>query len=119
MKTCFSRTILVCLLLGTAVFAQMTITGTISGTVVDPSGKSVPGAKITLLSEKTKEIRDASSNESGAFSLVAVQPDTYSVKVEHSGFRTFERAGIVVSANERIALGQVPLQVGAVTETVT
>src|SRR5258708_6014058 len=100
-------------------FAQMTITGSISGTVVDGSGRSVPAAKITLISEKTKEIRDASTSESGAFSLVAVQPDTYSVKVEHSGFRTFERTGIVVSANERIALGQVALQVGAVTETVT
>jgi hypothetical protein len=119
MTTCFSRSILACSLLVPELFAQMTITGTISGTIVDPSGKSVPGAKITLVSEKTKEIRDASSNESGAFSLVAVQPDTYSVKVEHSGFRTFERTGIVVSANERIALGQVALQVGAVTETVT
>src|SRR6266849_905411 len=119
MKTCFSRSILVGFLLGTVLFAQMTITGSISGTIVDPSGKSVPGAKITLVSEKTKEIREASSNESGGFSLVAVQPDTYSVKVEHSGFRTFERTGIVVSASERIALGQIALQVGAVTETVT
>jgi hypothetical protein len=40
--------------------AQMTVTGSISGTVVDPTGKSVPAAKITLTSEKTKEIREAS-----------------------------------------------------------
>src|SRR5258707_780902 len=119
MKTCFSRSILVGFLLGTVVFGQMTITGSISGTIVDPSGKSVPGAKVTLVSEKTKEFREAVSNDSGIFSLVAVQPDTYSVKVEHSGFRTFERTGIVVGASERIALGQVALQVGAVTETVT
>lgn len=119
MKTLLTGSGLVCLLLATFLPAQMTITGTISGTVIDASGKSVPGAKITLISEKTRDIREASSSESGAFSLVAVQPDTYSMKVEHGGFRTFERTGIVVSANERIALGQVALQVGAVTETVT
>ena len=55
MKTCFSRSILVGFLLGTVLFAQMTITGSISGTIVDPSGKSVPGAKVTLVSEKTRK----------------------------------------------------------------
>jgi hypothetical protein len=100
-------------------WAQMTVTGSISGTVVDPTGKTVPGVKITLTSENTKEIREATSNEAGTISLVALPPDIYSIKVEHSGFKTFRRTGIVVTANERIALGEIPLQVGAVTETVT
>jgi hypothetical protein len=34
-------------------WAQMTVTGSISGTVVDPAGKTVPAAKVTLTSEKT------------------------------------------------------------------
>jgi Carboxypeptidase regulatory-like domain len=74
--------------------AQMTVTGSVSGIVVDPTGKTVPAAKITLTSETTRAIREATSNESGAFSIVAVQPDAYSVKVAHSEFRTFERTGI-------------------------
>jgi outer membrane receptor protein involved in Fe transport len=118
-----NRRMLISLCLGVLfsaqLLAQMTVTGSISGTVVDPTGKTVPGAKITLTSEKTKELREASSNDAGAISLVALPPDTYSIKVEHSGFKTFQRTGIVVTANERISLGDVALQVGAVSETVT
>jgi hypothetical protein len=110
---------LLSIVLSSAVFAQMTITGSISGTVVDPSGSAVPDAKITLTSQSTKQTREAATNESGAFNLVAVQPDAYSIKVEHAGFKTFERTGLVVSANERLSIGQLILQVGAVNETVT
>ena len=97
----------------------MTITGTITGTVVDGSGGGVPGTKITLTSERTKEIREVSTSDGGTFNLVAVQPDSYRLKVEHGGFKSFERPGIVVTANERVALGQIVLQVGAVSDTIT
>src|SRR5437879_1738851 len=110
---------LACLFLTAQLVAQMTVTGAITGTVVDASGRAVPGAKVTLTSEKTRELRAASTNELGAFSFVAVPPDTYAIKAEHSGFKIFQRTGLVVSANERIALGDVGLQVGAVSETVT
>jgi hypothetical protein len=97
----------------------MTVTGSIVGNIMDPSGTVVPGAKVTLISQSTKDIREATSNDSGAFSFVAVQPDTYTVKVEHGGFKTFERTHVVISANEHIALGSMPLEIGAVSETVT
>ena len=99
--------------------AQMTVTGTIAGTVLDPSGKAVAGAKITVTSQATGTPRTASANESGAFSVVALEPGVYSVQIEHPGFKSFDRTGVVVGANERIALGEVVLQVGAVNETVT
>src|SRR5207244_1044109 len=107
------------LLLSGAVFAQMTITGSIAGTVTDPSGQVVAGAKVTLTSDSTGDIRSATTNEVGAFNLVAVQPATYSIKVEHAGFKAFQRTGVVVSANERVAAGDIQLQIGAVTETVS
>src|SRR2546430_7535152 len=95
------------LLLSGAVFAQMTITGSISGTVTDPSGQVVAGAKVTLTSDSTGDIRNATTNEVGAFNLVAVQPATYSIKVEHAGFKSFQRTGVAVSANERVAAGDI------------
>jgi hypothetical protein len=126
MKTLFKRGIHICLLLAFVLlapwelmFAQMTITGTIGGIIIDPSGTIVPGAKITLINESTKDIREAATNESGAFSFVALQPETYTVRVEHSGFKTFERSHVVMSANEHIALGTMALEVGTVSETVT
>src|SRR5882672_1461111 len=107
------------LLLSGALFAQMTVTGSIVGTVTDPSGQVVVGAKVTLTSQSTGDIRNATTNEVGAFNFVAVQPATYSLKVEHGGFKAFQRTGVVVSANEHVAAGDIQLQIGAVTDTIT
>jgi hypothetical protein len=60
----------------------MTVTGTISGTVLDPSGQIVPAANVTLSSEKTGDRRTAAANGSGFFNFVAVPPDMYSLRVE-------------------------------------
>src|SRR5215469_7698204 len=101
-----------------SVRAQMTVTGSIAGTVLDPSGKAVAGAKVAVTSANNKTVRVTTANESGAFSVVALDPDVYSVRIEHPGFKSFDRTGVVVSANERIALGDVTLEVGAVAETI-
>lgn len=115
---CLRGILLLAIVSSLPLFSQMTITGNISGTVLDPSGKAVPAAKVTLISRTTKEIREALTNDVGSFTLIAVQPDTYSVKIEHAGFKAFQRTGIVVTANERIAMGEISLQVGSVSETV-
>ncbi|HXB71189.1 MAG TPA: carboxypeptidase-like regulatory domain-containing protein [Candidatus Acidoferrales bacterium] len=100
------------------VFAQMTVTGTITGTVTDPSGQVMAGAKVTITSPKTADTRSGTANEEGVFTLNAVQPDTYDLRVEQKGFKAYQRRGIVISANERVSLGDLVLQIGEVTETV-
>src|SRR5690242_13254734 len=97
--------------------AQMTVTGAISGTVTDPAGQVVPSATVTLLNEKTGENRSATTNDAGSFSFPVVPPGTYSIKIEHAGFRTYQNTGVVLSANERQALGDIRLQIGTVSET--
>src|SRR5262249_55194513 len=99
--------------------AQMTVTGTITGTVVDPSGQVIAGAKIVLTSPRRGDSRTAVANELGAFSLNAVQPDTYTLRVQHGGFKAYERKELVVSANERLSVGDITLQIGDVSETVS
>src|SRR5450432_1807433 len=99
--------------------AQMTVTGTITGNVADPSGQVIAGAKITLTSTSTADARSAAAGEAGAFNLNAVQPDTYTLRVEQHGFKIYERRGVVVTANERVNLGEIVLQIGEVTETVS
>lgn len=101
------------------IYAQMTVTGAISGTVLDQSGQSVSGAAVTLTSEHTGDLRTTTTNELGRFAFTAVQPDTYSLKIEQGGFKAFQRTGIVLSANERLSAGDIQLQIGAVTETVS
>ena len=96
-----------------------TITGSIAGTVTDSSNRLIVGATVTLLGEQTGSKRELTTGEDGRFAFAAVQPGIYTVKVEQSGFQTLERKGVILSANENLALGDLPLSAGQVTETVT
>ncbi len=105
-------------MLGTSAFAQ-SVTGTISGVVIDPNGAVVPGATATLINDKTGDKRNQVTNESGRFNFASVQPGNYSLKIEHEGFETLLRTKVVLSANEDLAFGDIPLKTGQLTETVT
>lgn len=106
------------MILSVSAVAQ-TITGSISGTVTDSSDRVVVGATVTLISNQTGNARNVPTGEDGRFGFAAVQPGAYTVKVEQSGFQTLERKGVILSANENLALGELPLTAGQVTETVT
>src|SRR5262249_29291382 len=95
------------------------ITGTVSGTVVDASGKVLVGAKVTLTNERTGATRVGASNEQGDFIFPTLQPGVYTIKIEHAGFRSYQRTNNVLSANEVLALGNLTMEVGQLTEVVT
>jgi hypothetical protein len=100
------------------VWAQ-TITGVVSGTVVDASGAAVPRAPVTLVNSGIGLRQSATSSASGDFVFPSVQPGTYSVIVEAQGFKRYERTGVQVTAAERVNAGTIQLDVGALTESVT
>ncbi|MBC7927932.1 MAG: TonB-dependent receptor, partial [Bryobacteraceae bacterium] len=97
-------------------FAQST--GSITGNLVDSSGAAVQNAPVQLLDENRQFNVTTRSDSEGRFAFSAVQPGRYTIEVKQSGFKTFDRRDIVVQANDRIALGDIRLEVGAVTETV-
>ncbi|MCC6344688.1 MAG: TonB-dependent receptor [Bryobacterales bacterium] len=99
--------------------AAQSIMGSVSGRVVDPSGNVIVGAPVVLTNERTSDARRADTNELGAFAFPSVQPGVYTLRVEQQGFQSLERTGMNLSANERLALGDIQLQIGAVTEKVT
>src|SRR5437867_6680538 len=99
--------------------AGQSVTGTISGTVIDPNGAVVAGANVSLLNKQTNDRRDQATNESGRFTFASVQPGVYDLKIEHAGFETLLRTRVVLSANEGLALGEIAMKTGQVTETVT
>lgn len=116
------------LVLGLCMFAIVTlttttraqsVTGTISGAITDPNGSVVPGASVTLVNDQTSDKRDQTTNEAGRFSFPSLQPGVYTLKIEHAGFETLLRTKVVLSANEALALGDITLKTGQVTETVT
>jgi hypothetical protein len=96
-----------------------TVTGSISGTITDASGNAVAGATVRLINERTNDARVLTTNESGDFRFTAVLPGTYTVKVEQKGFSAFERRGNVLTANEHLAVGDLTMKVGELSETVT
>jgi hypothetical protein len=114
----FLFVILAILVFSAAVVAQ-SITGSISGTVTDSTGGVIPGATVTLTGDQTGGTRTATTNGEGRFNFAALQPGNFSIKVEHPGFQVLEQTGVVLSANESLALGDLKLQPGQVSETVS
>jgi hypothetical protein len=64
--------------------------GSILGTVTDQQGNAVTGAKVTVTSTTKNFTFDATSNESGIYSVTHLIPDTYKVHVEATGFKAYE-----------------------------
>jgi len=108
---CYVLTILVvCLMFATSGFAQGIATGSISGTVIDPAGAVVPGAKVTAVSAATNQTSVTETNEAGLFSFRSVPPGFYKVTVEAKSFRTVTLDKIDVTVSHESALGEVKLE---------
>src|SRR5215475_2394821 len=96
-----------------------TVTGSISGTVIDASGNAIAGATVRLINERTNDARVLTTNESGDSRFTAALPGIYTIKVEQKGFSAFERRGNVLTANEHLAVGELTLKVGELSDVVT
>ena len=102
-----------------AFLGAQTTSASVSGTVQDPSGAVLPGVTVTLTSNTQGNVLTAVTDERGRFVFPIVRPDTYSMKVTLQGFKSLERTTVVVNANDRLALGVLALEVGALTEEVS
>jgi hypothetical protein len=100
------------------VFGQIA-TGSVSGTVTDPSSAVVPRAKVGLTTVSTGATIYTTTDSKGFFSFPLVQPATYNVSVIAKGFKAWEAKGIVVNQGESRTLSKIVLEVGATAQTVT
>ncbi|MDX2150081.1 MAG: carboxypeptidase regulatory-like domain-containing protein, partial [Bryobacteraceae bacterium] len=105
-------------LLALPVAAQQ-ISGSITGTVRDSQQAAIVGAKVTLTNKAQGTAREITTNAEGIFFFNPLQPAEYDLVIESSGFKKYEQKDIKVFANDRIALPDIVLEVGALTETVT
>jgi hypothetical protein len=99
--------------------AQTTVTGSMSGTIVDSTGQVLPGASVTIVNEQTGEERHGTTNDVGDFGFPALVPAPYTVRVTMAGFKPLEVKGNVLLANGRLAVGSLRLEIGEVTEVVS
>jgi hypothetical protein len=103
-------------LLNTVAYSQET--ASIVGTVTDPTGAAVPGARITITNSETGIVRSTATNATGSYAAHELAIGHYNVKVEAPGFKTYERTAITLNVNDT-ARADVPLQVGEARESVT
>src|SRR5260221_11190867 len=85
--------------LGTPQASAQAVFGSIFGTVTDPSGAAVPGAKVVVTSATKGTTVEATTNADGNYSVTHLIPHVYNVRAEGAGFKAFEAKAIVVSAD--------------------
>ena len=98
-------------------FAQR-FNATIRGTVSDPSGAVIEGAKVTLRNEATGVSRSVTTNSAGSYVFPDIQVGSYRVDVEFTGFKSEVRSNIVVNVADVRAV-DVQLAPGEISEVVT
>jgi hypothetical protein len=103
---------------GTIGSAQVN-TATLSGTILDPQGSAVAGAKITMTNPLTAVARTTVADENGRYNIAALPPGKYSMSVDGGpNFATFEDASLVLTVGENATFDP-HLQVKGVQQTVT
>jgi hypothetical protein len=100
-KKLFSRLLVSALALGAPAFAQI-VGGTISGTVHDPSGASLSGARVTVRQVETGATRTLTTSADGRFYAVSVPVGHYAVTVKAEGFDQQERSGIDLTVGQSL-----------------
>jgi hypothetical protein len=91
--------------------------GQISGTIVDPTGASVPEATVTITSTSTQAAHPATSDSSGNYIVTNLPIGEYSITVTKTGFQTAKQSGVSISADAKVT-SNFTLPVGQATETV-
>ena len=98
-------------------YAQ-SITGSLNGRVVDQQGSAVPNARVTATEPTKKVTVTTNSTGAGDFSIAGLAPGTYTVSVEAPGFKKLTRPDVMLNASDKIALGDLALSIGSVTEAI-
>jgi len=92
--------------------------GSISGTVKDNSGGALPGVTVTATKKDTNQGTSTVTNETGAYTLLFLQPGIYAVTAELPGFKKVLRDNVEVRVNDRLGV-DLAMEIGGIEETVT
>ena len=85
----------------------------------DPTGATSAGATVTIQNAASGAERHLQSNSAGAFTFSAVPSGDYKVTVEHTGFKQLVRAAVHLNPGDSLALTDLQLSVGDVSQSVT
>ena len=119
-KTAWTARLLAVLLVLMAALtaASQTPTASISGVVHDSTGAVVPQVKITLRNIAKGTSRGASSDNNGQYTMTNVEPGTYELRAERTGFNTEVKNNVILAVGGATQL-DLNLQVGSTSEIIT
>src|ERR1700674_3206189 len=111
--------LVLCLALGfgASTSLEQAVYGSLAGTVTDPQGNAVAGAKVTVNNISKGTMEEAVTNESGNYSVTHLIPDSYKFRVEAPGFKVYDIVSVRVDADTTVRV-DAALQVGTVAQTV-
>jgi Carboxypeptidase regulatory-like domain len=93
-------------------------TGQINGVITDDSGAVVPGATVKTVEVATGLPRSTVTGADGRYTFTSLRPTVYDITAELTGFRTSQRKGVRLQANENLTVN-FAIELGALAETVT
>ncbi len=103
----------------TAVAVAQTTSGSIAGNINDPNKAALSGAAVKISDAGKGFTLTATTDSEGRFVFPTVPPGTYTMTIEATGFKKLERTGLLLVANDKLTLGDITLDVGTASETVT
>jgi hypothetical protein len=109
--------LVVLLFLAVSVGAQSS-TSRITGTITDPTGSAVEGAKVTLINEATGVPSTQMTGSGGIYAFTSLTAGTYTVEVEQSGFKKSVKTGNVLQVSTPLNI-DLALEIGGASEVVT
>jgi hypothetical protein len=92
--------------------------GSVSGTVRDPQGAAISGARVTARNTETNVTQSVATDARGIYSFQELPVGSYEFLVEATGFRPYCRTGVVIDADSAL-LVDVAMVIGERTDTVT
>jgi hypothetical protein len=99
--------------------SAQSITGSIAGTIQDPSGGGVPNATVTVTNtDDNAVLRTAKTDDSGNYSAPLLPIGRYNVTAEAAGFKKASRTRVELNVNDKLTIN-FSLEVGSITEQVT
>ncbi len=93
-------------------------TGQINGVVTDNTAAVVPGASVKAVEVATGLSRETVTGTDGRYTFTALRPTTYDISAELAGFRTSQRKGVLLQANENLTVN-FAIELGTIAETIT
>jgi hypothetical protein len=106
------------LFLALPILKAQDISGTIGGTILDPSGAAVPSARVTIINmERNQVVRSFITDSSGTYSVPYLPVGEYMIKVEAKGFKTEELSKIMLNVADDLRIN-LQLHVGSASEVV-